>query len=81
MQVDGMRPSARGEQGIQRVILALVLADYPMFRTVPQLGRELGKEAVGRAVDALVDCGVIRLHETALIPTRAALCCHRLEAW
>jgi hypothetical protein len=65
----------------ERTILALVLAHYPIFRTVPELGRELGAEAVERAVAELVDCEVIRLHGSALIPTRAALCCHRLEAW
>jgi len=69
-------------EATERTILALVLAHYPIFRTVPELGRQLGSaEAVDRAVTELVDCGVIRLHGSALIPTRAALCCHRLEAW
>lgn len=38
-----------------------MLADYPIFRTVPELGRELGVEAVDRAIAELIGCGVIRL--------------------
>jgi len=74
-------PRPGGLPDTERTILALVLAHYPIFRTIPELGREFGTEAVEAAVAELVECGVIRLHGSALIPTRAALCCHRLEAW
>lgn len=66
----------------ERAILALVLAVNPHYRTIPELGREIGgKRVVKRAVSKLVGYGLIRLHGNTLLPTPAAYHCHRLDAW
>jgi len=77
-----MSRTQRGDEAVQRAILALVLAVYPHYRTIPELSREIGsREAVERAADKLVEHGLIRFHGTTLIPTEPAYHCHRLDAW
>jgi superfamily II helicase len=77
------KPQEPGEEEIiERAILALAMAVYPMYRTIPELGDEFGSPApVKRAVASLVSYGLIVLHGNTLLPTAAAYHCHRLDAW
>jgi superfamily II helicase len=77
------KPGTPGEEETtERAILALALAVYPLYRTIPELIREFGGPApVRRAVANLVSYGLIVLHGNTLLPTPAAHHCHRLEAW
>jgi hypothetical protein len=62
--------------------LPLVLATHPHYRTMAEVGREIGnKEAVERAVRRLSDYGLVRLHGHTLLLTEAAFRCHRLDSW
>ncbi len=82
MQSNRKSRAAREEETVERAILALVMAVYPHFRTIPELSREIGsREAVERATERLVEYGLVRLHGTTLIPTEPAFHCHRLDAW
>lgn len=76
-------PEAPGdEETAERAILALAMAVYPHYRTIPELIRDFGKPApVRRAVANLVNYGLIVMHGNTLLPTPAAYHCHRLEAW
>lgn len=66
----------------ERAILALSMAVYPHYRTIPELIREFDSPApVRRAVANLVGYGLIVLHGNTLLPTPAAYHCHRLDAW
>jgi hypothetical protein len=77
-----MPTPAREDEATERAILALVLAVNPHYRTMPEVGREIGnKEAVERAVRRLSDYGLVRLHGQTLLLTDAAFHCHRLDAW
>jgi hypothetical protein len=77
------KPGTPGEEEVfERAVLALVLAVYPLYRTIPELIRDFGSPApVRRAVANLVGYGLIVLHGNTLLPTPAAYHCHRLEAW
>ncbi len=77
------KPGTPGdEEATERAVLALTLAVYPLYRTIPELGREFGSPApVKRAVASLVGYGLIVLHGNTLLPTPAAYHCHRLDAW
>lgn len=82
MQAKRIRRKLSEDEKTQRAILALALAVYPRYRTIPELCREIGSpEAVEQAVEALIGYGLIRLHGNTLIPTDAAFHCHRLDAW
>jgi hypothetical protein len=82
MQANPKRDDPRGDEATERAILALTLAVYPLYRTIPELGREFGSPApVKRAVASLVGYGLIVLHGNTLLPTPAAYHCHRLDAW
>jgi hypothetical protein len=82
MQANGMSGGSSGDLAVERAILALAMAVYPVLCTVPELARKIGdRDAVERATESLVEHGVIRMHGNTLIPTPAALHCHRLEAW
>lgn len=82
MQANRMPRAQREDEAVERAILALVMAVYPHYRTIPELSREIGtREAVEQAADKLVEYGLIRFHGTTLIPTDAAYHCHRLDAW
>jgi len=82
MQAKRIRRKLSKDEKTQRAILALVLAVHPLYRTMPELSREIGsKEAVERAVRRLSDYGLVRLHGSTLLLTDAAFHCHRLDAW
>lgn len=85
MQPDPKRGDSRSDFAVQRAILALLLSGDPVPRTTPELAREIGdREAVERAVSALVDSGLLEIRggeSQSLWPTRAARHAHRLEAW
>jgi hypothetical protein len=66
----------------QRAILALALAAYPKFRTIPELGREIGGRRVAkRAIRRLVEDGLLEQREAAYCATPIAIRCHRLDNW
>jgi hypothetical protein len=82
MQANSRPRTAREDEATERAILALVLAVNPHYRTIPELGREIGNiGAVRRAIASLVGYGLIVLHGNTLLPTPAAVHCHRLDAW
>jgi superfamily II helicase len=82
MQAKRIRRKLSEDEKTQRAILALVLAVHPLYRTMPELSREIGsKEAVERAVRRLSDYGLVRLHGSTLLLTDVAFYCHRLDAW
>ncbi len=79
----GPNPS-RGttDETVERAILALSLEIHPHYRTIPELGREIGSLApVRQAIASLVSYGLIMLHGNTLLLTPAAFHCHRLDAW
>jgi hypothetical protein len=70
------------DETAERAILALVVEIHPHYRTIPELGREIGNiSAVRRAIASLVGYGLIVLHGNTLLLTPAAFHCHRLDAW
>ena len=85
MRRDRMRHCLRGNEIVQRSILALVLASDPMTRTFPELAREIGdRDGVEQAVDTLIKHGLLEIQggkSRSLRPTDAARRCHRLDAW
>jgi hypothetical protein len=85
MRRNRMRHCLRGNEIVQRSILALVLSTDPMARTVPELTREIGnRNDVERAVNILVRHGLVEVQggrSRSLRPTDAARRCHRLDAW
>jgi len=82
MQANPMPPTPGGAEVPERAILALALAVYPHYRTIPELIRDFGRPApVRQAVANLVGYGLIVMHGNTLLPTQAAFHCHRLEAW
>jgi hypothetical protein len=82
MQAKPKSTSVRGDERLQRAILALVVSSHPHYRTIPELGREFGHfGAVREAVACLVSYGLILLHGNTLLLTPAAFHAHRLEAW
>jgi len=82
MQANPMPPTPGGDEVAERAILALALAVYPHYRTIPELIRDFGRPApVRRAVANLVGYDLIVMHGNTLLPTQAAFHCHRLEAW
>lgn len=72
----------REDTAAQRAVLALALAAYPKFRTIPELSREIGSRRVAKgAVSALVGDGLLEQREAAYVATPTAIRCHRLDAW
>lgn len=70
------------DMAAQRAIYALAMAAYPKMRTIPELSREIGsKRLTKRAVDALVEDGILELRESAYVATNTAIRCHRLDNW
>jgi len=73
MQANPKASTLGDDEAIERAILALSMAVYPLYRTIPELGREFGSPApVKRAVANLVSYGLIVLHGNTLLPTLAA---------
>jgi superfamily II helicase len=66
----------------ERAILALVVAVYPLSRTLLEVSWEMGnREVAERVVRKLSDYGLVRFHGQTLLLTDAAFHCHRLDAW
>jgi len=82
MQANPKPRTPSADETHERAVLALVLEVYPMYRTIPELGREFGSPAPVRwAAASLVTYGLVVLHGNSLIPTQAAYHGHRLDAW
>lgn len=85
MRRNRMRHYLRGNEIVQRSILAMVLASDPMVRTLPELAQEIGeRDDVERAVGALIEHGLLEVQggrSRSLRPTNAARRCHRLDSW
>jgi hypothetical protein len=82
MQANPRRSTSRGDWATQRAMLALVLAGFPVLRTIPELTREIGDgDAVERAASELVGHGVLERRGATLIPTPTTLRCHHLDSW
>jgi len=64
---------------LQRAVMALTLAVYPHWRTIPELGREIGGSgALTRAILELVTLGLLESHGTAVRPTKPVAYLERL---
>jgi hypothetical protein len=66
-------------EDVQRVVLALVLAEHPAQLTAEELAREVGA-AVDHAIDDLSRTGLLRREGASILPTRAALHFDRLPS-
>lgn len=66
-------------EDVQRVVLALVLAEHPTQLTAEELAREVGG-AVDQAIDDLGRTGLLRREGASVLPTRAALHFDRLPS-
>jgi hypothetical protein len=64
---------------LQRVVMALTLAVYPHWRTIPELAREIGSRGIlTRAVLELIQLGVLESHGSAVRPTKPVAHLERL---
>jgi len=51
--------------------MALTLAIYPLWRTIPELAREIGPSgALTRAIIELITLGLLENHGSAVRPTK-----------
>ena len=65
---------------VERAVLGLVLDSHPKQLTIPALAREIGqRDAVERAVSALVGVGLLERQGASVRPTRAAIHFDRLD--
>jgi len=65
---------------LQRAVMALALEIYPHWRTIPELGREIGNGgALTRAVLELIGLGLLENHGSAVRPTKAIAHFERLR--
>jgi hypothetical protein len=68
------------DAAVQRAILALVLGARPMWRTIPELAREIDcGDTVERAVVDLVGIGLLECRGVSLRPTPALIHFNNLE--
>jgi predicted transcriptional regulator len=80
MQANPMPRRLRADAAVQRAVMALCLAPYPHWRTIPELAREIGcGDAVERAVQNLIRVGLLERRGASVRPTRAAARLERLE--
>ncbi len=64
---------------VQRAVMAMALAVYPMWRTIPELGRKIDcGDAAERAVRDLVGIGLLECRGVSIRPTLAAIHFDRL---
>jgi hypothetical protein len=64
----------------QRAVMALTLEVYPLWRTIPELAREIGPSgALTRAVIELIGLGLLESHGSAVRPTKAVAHMERLR--
>jgi hypothetical protein len=60
--------------------MAMALATYPHWRTIPELAREIGGSgAVMRAVLELIQLGLLESHGSAVRPTKPVAYLERLR--
>lgn len=60
--------------------MALALESYPLWRTIPELAREIGPSgALTRAVIELIVMGLLESHGSAVRPTKPIAHLERLE--
>jgi hypothetical protein len=60
--------------------MALALEAYPLWRTIPELAREIGPSgALTRAVIELIGLGLLENHGSAVRPTKAIAHIERLR--
>jgi hypothetical protein len=60
--------------------MALALEAYPLWRTIPELAREIGPSgALTRAVIELIGLGLLENHGSAVRPTKAVAHMERLR--
>jgi hypothetical protein len=65
---------------LQRAVMALALEVYPLWRTIPELAREIGSYgALTRAVLELIKLGLLENHGSAVRPTKSVAHLERLE--
>jgi hypothetical protein len=81
MQANRMPRRLRADKAVQRAVMALCLAPYPHWRTIPEVAREIdkGDMAVERAVVDLVGIGLLECRGVSIRPTLAAIYFERLE--
>jgi hypothetical protein len=64
---------------LQRAVMALTLAVYPHWRTIPALSREIGNKGVlTRAILELIRLGLLESHGSAVRPTEPVAHLERL---
>lgn len=79
--------SVTTDQEMQRVVLAVILREYPVLLTFPALACELfesptdlvGGLALARAVRDLVEAGLLHSNGHLVLPSRSALHVKRLN--
>jgi hypothetical protein len=65
---------------LERAVMALALAIYPQWCTIPQLAREIGHRGIlTRAVLELIRLGLLESHGSAIRPTKPIAHLERLE--
>lgn len=80
MQANRMPRRLRADAAVQRAVMALCLAPYPHWRTIPELAREIDcGDAVERACRDLVGIGLLECRGISIRPTEAAAHLNRLE--
>jgi hypothetical protein len=68
------------ERGLEREVLALALVEHPVWRTLEELQRVLGRPAeVEGAVEALIADGLLAREGEDIAPTAAAIRFNELE--
>ena len=80
MQANPSPRRACTDADVQRAILVLVLGAHPMWRTIPELAREIDSgDAVERAVRDLVGIGLLECRGVSVRPTPALIHFNRLD--
>lgn len=81
MQANRMPRRTRAEKAVQRAVMALCLAPYPHWRTIPEVSREIDRDdaAVERACVDLVGIGLLECRGVSIRPTVAVAYFERLE--
>lgn len=65
---------------LQRAVMALTIATYPKWRTIPELAREIGSRGVlTRAILELIQLGLLESHGSSIRPTKAIAHLERLK--
>ena len=74
------RDQGSGGRSLQREVLAYALVEYPVPISIAQLCAELGPAApIERAIDGLVEDGLLEWEGDEIVPTAAAIRFNRIE--